>query len=347
MIESKASSRISNERYAVPVTVTVALSVTVAVAITVSVTVAVSVTVVSCRLKPIRTDMEGETETATVKMEAGVENNDMKIQTTLPANAVVTTLPIAIAFSRKTTPLLPSRDSGGPLKQMSGIITRKADDHLLRRKEAAEPRDLVWCILLVNPTTAKQAQRIELEGNSLNSNEGWQLMAVGGVMTVVPGETVFDLAEAACRRYEEHRSKDFPPWSDYLRLTEVLHTDHYQEMVLIDGRMESDGLFETTTEDTLKMEDIKRLRDTRTTEDIKTVPDIKRIPRDIMKIIETMEEAADIKNMTDIKIMVEEITGMTMAVPMVVSTVVSTVVVAVVPMVMVSVAGETTCHEEN
>lgn len=84
-------------------------------------------------------------------------------------------------------------------------------------------------------------------------------------------------------------------------------------------------MFETT-EDTLKVEDIKRPRDSKTTEDIKMVRDTKNPPQDIMKIIETMEEAADFKNMTDIKIVVEKITGMTM---------------------VVAVAGETTCREEN
>jgi hypothetical protein len=80
-----------------------------------------------------------------------------------------------------------------------------------------------------------------------------------------------------------------------------------------------------TMEDTPTTEDIKRPRDSRTTEDIKMVRDTKTIPRDIMTI-ETMEEAAEIKNMTDIKMVVEKITGMTM---------------------VVAVAGEATCREES
>jgi hypothetical protein len=84
-------------------------------------------------------------EMATVKMEAGVEK-DTKMQNTLPANTVT----LSIGFRN----LLLSR--GGLLK-MSGI-TRNAN-HLLRKER--EPRDPVWCMLLVNPTTTNQTQRIE------------------------------------------------------------------------------------------------------------------------------------------------------------------------------------------
>lgn len=166
---------------------------------------------------------------------------------------------------------------------------------------------------------------------------------------IVLGETVCDLAEAARRRYEEHRTKDSLKWTNYLRWSEVLQADPLQELLLIDGGVKSDGLFERM-EGTLKMEDnksprdlkmedikkprdlkvedIKRPRDSRTTEDIKMVGEARKIPRDIMKVIETLEEAVDIKNMTDTKMVGEKITGMTMV-------------------VVVAVAGETTCRDEN